>query len=124
MVPIEDRPIGWATHSLCWNVWQQGWVAAQDYEDDVDFSLKWPESLRKVYYTLVEGMVKKAYSTYWGKYLFFGTAYLYIQSVNGIGAMLEGRREMWKSIATPLFLIWVFVAFIAAVGLYVTRKSK
>lgn len=108
--------------SLCYNVMLKGWVSREDYEDDVEASEMWPQSLRDMYYRMSTAMVAKAYATRWGTALFFVCAYLYIISINGVDAAKDGRLEAWRLVAWIPFLIWLIPAFCA--GYMISRGDN
>jgi len=95
-----------------------GWVSDQDYRDDVIVSAMWPEVLRNMYYKMSPALVKKGQkSPIWG-YLFFGTAFLYIHAINGVGGLQMGYPlEAWKLIAWPGFLLGVIPTFLVGLAL-------
>jgi hypothetical protein len=110
--------------SLCWNVWQQGWVTEEDYRDDVEQSSEMRVgSLRQLYYDMCPVMIDKAYESKWAKYLFFMASYFYIYAINGVDAFTERRLEMWKLVAWPPFIMLVIPAFCVGYVLYYRAGS-
>ena len=110
--------------SLCWNVWQLGWVSDQDFKDDAEASEMWPESIRNLYYGMSGTMVQQAYESTWGYFLFFGTAYWYIQAINGLDALKELRGESWKMLAWLPFLGIIVPAFLVGCYLHFLKNSR
>ena len=108
-------------YSVCWNVWQLGWVSAEDYYDDTEASGMWPDSIRNLYYKISPAAVRKGHATQWGKALFFVNAYWYIHVINGVDAVREWRWEAWKLLAWVPFLIWSGPALGAALILTYTE---
>lgn len=94
--------------SLCHECYRRGWVTKQDYEDDVELSEVWPQSLRNIYYVVSDAAVRATRQSKLAKWFFLPTAYCYIHAINGV------QEKNYKLLYWIPFLIGLIPGFIGA----------